>query len=280
MRLPDFTDDAGLIELRRSMGADAPGSFSPSYQPDELTLAELELLATEGKDVSIDDVVVFKDGTLTYKDSRILVYIRDVFRFQPRFHIADCTKLQEMRRADRFGRYVVTTRDDGLFTVNHLGKYRQMSTQVMPLSVCQHCLNKLAFDNFSLALYQSDRKKIVSRFTIRRFFEKYPRSLFQSRPAGDAATAPINDYSADFDDISKRVRERRGWRCECCRRDFSRATDCEYLHVHHKNGMKNENHEENLQVLCLGCHADEPQHSHLKNLAEYHKFVRRFGLYR
>ena len=56
MRLPDFTDDAGLIALRRSMGAVAPGSFSPNYRPDELTLAELEQLARDGKDVSIDDI--------------------------------------------------------------------------------------------------------------------------------------------------------------------------------------------------------------------------------
>jgi hypothetical protein len=78
MRLPDFTADPGLIALRRLMGADAPGSFSPSYRPDKLTLAELEQLATRGKDVSIDDVVVLEDGTLSYKDSRVIVYIRDV----------------------------------------------------------------------------------------------------------------------------------------------------------------------------------------------------------
>jgi hypothetical protein len=78
MRLPDFTDDAGLIALRRSMGAVAPGSFFPSYRPDQLTFAELEQLATDGKDVSIDNVAVLEDGTLSYKDSRVLVYIRDV----------------------------------------------------------------------------------------------------------------------------------------------------------------------------------------------------------
>jgi hypothetical protein len=55
------------------MGADAPGSFAPSYRPDRLTLAELEQLATNGKDVSIDDVVVLEDGTLGYRDSRVLV---------------------------------------------------------------------------------------------------------------------------------------------------------------------------------------------------------------
>jgi hypothetical protein len=43
--------------------------------------------------------------------------------------------------------------------------------------------------------------------------------------------------------------------------------------------MKNENDRQNLQVLCLGCHADEPQHAHLKKLAEYREFERKFGLH-
>jgi hypothetical protein len=282
MRLPDFTNDAGLLALRRSMGADAPGSFSPSYRPDILTLAELEQLATEGRDVSIDDVVVLEDSTLSFKDSRVLVYIRDVrdHHDDPRFHIADCTTLQWMRQINRSGRYVVAIRADGRFLVNRVDKHDKIFSREISLKICQNCLNILRFDNFSFKLHQSDREKIVSRFTIPRFFERYPKSLLHWRPKGDAATAPINVYPADFDNFSKRVREQRGWRCECCRRDFSRATDREYLHVHHKNGMKNENYEENLQVLCLGCHADEPQHAHLKNLAEYHEFARRFGLHR
>jgi len=285
MRLPDFTADPGLIALRRSMGADAPGSFSPSYRPDKLTLAELEQLATDGKDVSIEDVVVLEDGTLSYKNSRVLVYIRDFSQnggryWVPRFHVADCRTLQQQRQQNHFGRYVVATRDDGFFQVNLIRRGRQVTSELMRLDVCQNCLDNLAFDGFSLSLPTQRRLIIVSQFTIRGFFEKFPRSLLSFRPDGHADTAPVNNYSVDFGQISKRVRERRGWRCERCRRDFSRATDREYLHVHHKNGMKNENREENLQVLCLGCHADEPHHAHLKNLAEYREFVRRFGRYR
>jgi hypothetical protein len=279
MRLPDFTDDPGLIALRRSMGAEAPGSFSPSYRPDKLTLAELEQLATEGKDVSIDDVVVLKDGTLSYKDSRVLVYIRDVKENHdnPRFHVADCATLEWMRQISRFGRYVVTTREDGRFLVNRVSNNNKIFSREISLKICQNCLNKLDFDGFSFALSQSDKTRIVQRFRIRRFFEKYPRSLLHSRPKGDASTAPIDNYPPDFAHISKRVREQRGWRCECCRRDFSQTKDRKYLHVHHKNGMKNENHEANLQVLCLGCHANQPQHGHLQKLPEYREFLLKFG---
>jgi hypothetical protein len=283
MRLPDFTDDAGLIALRRSMGADAPGSFSPSYRPDRLTLAELEQLATQGKDVSIDDVVVLEDGTFSYKDSRVIIYIRDIQKFQnwePKFHVADCKTLQQRQRQNGLTRYVVTTRNDGLFVVNLIGNDGPVTRNTMRLDVCQNCLDQLGFDGFSLFLPRHRRVMIVSRFTMQRFFERFPRSLLSTRSAGDADTAPINNYSADFDDISKRVREQRNWRCECCRREFSRVTDRKYLHVHHKNGLKNENHEANLHVLCLGCYADQPQHAHLKKLAEYGEFVSRFGLHR
>jgi hypothetical protein len=285
VRLPDFTDDAGLIALRRSMRAEAPGSFSPNYRPDQLTLAELEQLATDGKDVSIADVVVLEDSTLGYKNSRVLVYIRDFSQnggrqWVPRFHVADCRTLQQQRQQNRFSRYVVATRDDGFFRVNLIRTGSQAKSQLMRLNVCQNCLDNLAFDEFALNLPIQRRLMIVSQFTIRRFFEKFPRSLLFIRPTGHAESAPVNNYPAGFNEISKFIREQRGWRCESCRRDFSRATDRAYLHVHHKNGMKNENHEGNLQVLCLGCHADEPQHTHLKNLAEYGEFARRFGLYR
>jgi hypothetical protein len=30
--------------------------------------------------------------------------------------------------------------------------------------------------------------------------------------------------------------------------------------------------------LCLGCHASEPLHAHMKRLPDYLEFVRRFGV--
>ena len=154
MRLPDFTYDAGLIALRHSMGAVAPGWLSPSYRPDGLTLAELEQLATDGKDVSIDDIVVLEDSTLSYKDSRVLVYIRDFSQdggrqWVPRSHVADCSTLQHQRQQNHFDHYVVATRDDGFFQVNLIGRGKKVSGELMRLDVCQNCLDKLGFDSFS-----------------------------------------------------------------------------------------------------------------------------------
>jgi hypothetical protein len=264
------------------MGADAPGLFLPHYRPDELTLAELEQLATNGKDVSIDDLIVLEDGTLSYKDSRVLVYIRDFSQdggrqWIPRFHVADCRTLQQQRQQNRFGHYVVATRSDGFFQVNMIRRGKQVTKQLMRLAVCQNCLYHLSFDGFSLDHSSQRRRLIVSQFMITKFFDKYPRSLFSIPPTCDADTAPINNYTINFDVISGGLKAQHGWKCEKCRRNFSESTDRKYLHVHHKNGMKNENHEGNLEVLCLACHAQQPQHAHLRNLAEYGEFLRRFG---
>jgi hypothetical protein len=280
MRLPDFTADPDLIALRRSMGADVPGSFTPSYQPGNLTLTELEQLATDGKDVSIDDVVVLEDSTLSYKERRVLIYIRDISQFQhwvPRFHIADCETLQQMKQRNAFGRYVVATRDDGLFVVNMIGKGGQVTRTTERLDVCQNCLNKLGFDGFSRDLVRHRRRLIVSEFTIRRFFEQFPKSLFSARPAGAAETAPVNNYPSDFEIISERLRTRRSWTCESCDRSFALLSDRKFLHVHHKDGIKYNSTDQNLRVLCLGCHANEPLHAHMKRLPEYREFLRRFG---
>jgi hypothetical protein len=163
------------------MGAEQPGSFSPSYRPDELSLAELEQLATEGKDVSIDDVAVLEDGTLSYKESRVLIYIRDISEFQnwvPRFHIADCATLDQMKQKNAFARYVVATRDDGSFVVNVIGNGRQVTRNTMQLDVCQNCLDKLDFDGFSRNLSQP--RRLINRLPIYdpTFFREVPEIAF------------------------------------------------------------------------------------------------------
>jgi hypothetical protein len=123
-----------FIGIALGLGADAPGSFSPHYRPNELSVADLEELAKEGKDVSIDDVVVLEDNTLKYKNSRVLVYIRDISQFRnwvPRFHIADSETLQQKRQQNAFDRYVVATRDDGSFVVNLIGNGGQVTRKTI-----------------------------------------------------------------------------------------------------------------------------------------------------
>lgn len=46
-----------------------------------------------------------------------------------------------------------------------------------------------------------------------------------------------------------------------------------FLHTHHKDGYKSNNQRGNLQALCIGCHLTKPDHTHLRNLPDYRKFI-------
>src|SRR5690606_44249 len=126
MKLPDFFSSAALNALRQGMGIppDRYGSFNINIDPGKLTPGELNKLTTgEGIDVKFEELTILPDGTLAYKDSRVLVYIRDHHAYQgeikpPRYHFFNCRTLGEMRRNKRIDKYVVATETTGTFEIN------------------------------------------------------------------------------------------------------------------------------------------------------------------
>jgi hypothetical protein len=282
MKLPDFVSFEPLNNLRRRMGIpdDVFGDFSIEGTTHRLTADELDRLTSgEGIDVSFDELTVLPDGTLAYKDSRVLLYIRDVHIHgdpdrEPRYHVSNCTTLEQMRRSGRFDRYVIATEANGVFKINLIGD-AGLRSERRRLSVCQNCLSGLGFDGFDPQWPRSRRREFVGAFAPERFFAFYPQSLHRQRPAFDADTAPINDYTPDFDEVSKRLKEALGWQCQNagCRRVLDGSLR-QYLHTHHRNGDRSDNRRANLKVLCIGCHAEEPLHHHLKRTPQYAAYVR------
>ena len=64
----------------------------------------------------------------------------------------------------------------------------------------------------------------------------------------------------------------RDFKCDNCQIKLDGAHR-KYLHVHHKNGLKNDNSKSNLEVLCIRCHANQPYHAHLKGGHDYKDFA-------
>lgn len=285
MKLPDFLEWSTLTALRNQMGAHRLGDLRLTENPNRLTEAELDRLVHGGLDVSsIDDVRVLPDGTLAYKDSRVLIYIRDVAHYKgsrgdgvrnlPRFHLANCETLQQMRREKRYERYVVAAREDGLFEVNFIENNRPVRSSPESLRVCQNCLALLVFGGFKMHDPAAVRERKVSSFRLDKFFEVYARALFLQTPAHRSDSAPLNTYPDDFEALSLRVKEERGWRCEGpeCGVTLASVSLRRYLHLHHVNGQKHDSRPENLTVLCVACHADQPYHSHMLHLSEVQAF--------
>jgi hypothetical protein len=286
MKLPDFYKFAPLNDLRARMGIakDVYGTLTITISAAKLTPDELRrLYEGDGLEVGLDEVNVHDDGTLIYKNARVLLYIRDVHPFQdqldlPKFHVAHCPTLKNMNEIGRSHRYLISARIDGTFRLNVI-RGNMTKPENASLNVCQNCLGTLEFNGFKNNLTRPERMLHVNAFTPAIFFEQYPRLLDGTGYDG-GDVAPVNAYPADFSKISTQVRTAAAWRCQeaTCKYDCSSPTLRQYLHVHHLNGNRADSSRKNLKAICVECHAKQPRHSHVKNTPQYQVFMRlRYG---
>jgi len=282
MKLPDFAEDELLNALRTAMGAPRR-AFSHTTNHVPLSHEEIERLAREGLEIPLERVEILNDETLAYKGRRVVLYIRDVKQYRntsihdsdlPRFHVTNCNKLKEMRSNNRYERYVVATRETGIFRINVMQpnsrRYRELDRN---LRVCQFCLDTLNWDNFSTnRLSRIARTAIVQAFTLEQYFSIYQKTFIPEVPQHTSDTAPKNDYTADFQKIAAAIKKKRGYQCEECEIDLT--DNSRYLHAHHRNGLQYDNQESNIALLCIEHHANQPYHGHLKKAPEYWTFLK------
>lgn len=282
MKLPDFEFDHDLNALRKAMGADLR-DYSAAPSSDVLTIEEIERLAGEGIEIPLDEVRVLNDGTHVYKGRRVVVYIRDVAEYgarvsMPKYHLAMCSTLNKMIEEGRYKkRYVVATRDDGKFSIQKI-RGETLAKSEEALDICQQCLDELQYRSFSLRMDRSHRTSIVREFSLKGFFDEFGKSCVWTVPKFDSVHAPANIYSPQFYRIAKNLKQKRGYRCEqvSCRIDLSAAQNQRFLHAHHIDADKSENHSSNIKLLCIRCHALEFQHSHVRENPDYSIFCAKF----
>lgn len=224
-----------------------------------------KILKTIGIDVAIDEVVFDRSGLATYAGLCIILYIkstkndRETLLCHPenavRFHVADCSKLDQMRAENRFERYVATRDTSGSFLVNAWDWKMRTSEEVRArLRVCKLCLEHLDYKGYK---DKKKRYKIWSEFSIEEFLSSYTPE-FREKPRYTDETAPPPGYTEDWESVSRTRRDSVGWRCEACGVDLSAHKDL--LHTHHRNGVTADNSPDNLQVLCAICHSKQPGH--------------------
>ena len=279
MKLPNFLEYPPLNALKRKMGiaGDSRVDFVVKAPGPRLDETERQQLGASGIEVDPNALTVLGDGTLAYKDSRVLVYIRDVQdgisdEALPRYHLMNCSTLQKMSASGRFSRrYVVSTKHDGHFTVNFL-RERYLSAKSMRLNVCMNCLSKLRFDGFSYQMTDRAKNEYVSKFKPADFFAAYPMSLSAPTPTFNEFNAPIDNYPDDWSTVSLDIRSKRGWSCEDCRQNLQPPEVRKFLHVHHVNGIKGDVSEGNLRALCIRCHSKQPLHARMRGLPDYARY--------
>ena len=125
----------------------------------ELALIEKRLSTPEGIELSnTSEIMVTHNKLFVYNGFHVLVYIRDQYvkgrnrLFEYKFHICSCRTIEEMMKANRFARYVVSTRNDGMFVINSYDietDNRIENRKIAKLSVCKNCLMELKHNGYS-----------------------------------------------------------------------------------------------------------------------------------
>jgi hypothetical protein len=256
-------DLSGLEMAVRAMGATPATWRLDRALLDPLTELHIEL--RKGIDVELKDVEVNSGGLLAYKGQHVLLYIMDQGRYAERllqgggngyrFHVADCQTLRRMRADGRFQRYVVTNRTDGRYRIRGVSSQGDELEGEAGLPVCRDCLQALNFQGYRTA-EQGRRTAIVGGFELAEFFTAYS-SYFDRLPEFTDVDQPLR-YGPAWEEVSRRAREARGWKCEGCGVDLGGYRHL--LHVHHVNGVATDNAAGNLAVLCADCHSKQPLH--------------------
>jgi hypothetical protein len=222
----------------------------------------------------LDKNFSIKNNELFYKNTKVLLYIRDQAMYgQPedalknyksayKFHLSWCQTLQTMFNSGKYEKYVVSTRQDDVLLVRAIGSNNKVYESEQKLHVCRYCLSTLNYKGYRYAT-KSQKDKIYNEFSLKEFFNVQNSDYsFHDMPKHDEYSAKTNIYPDNWEHVSELHRKLCHYRCERCGKDCSH--DHKLLHVHHINGNKQDLRQTNLIALCRKCHIQE--HPHMRNL--------------
>lgn len=278
---------AHLDELLQRMGARAQEWIDTSNHLGEIGIRDR---LKNGIVIDIQNVEVAPNGVLTYQGEVVLLHIRDTYNDRDtltsapedavRFHVADCSWIDDRRKKGRLDRYVVTNSTSGIFTVYAYDRFirAHLEEQIQAgLKVCKLCLKRIDYKG-SVQKSRKERTEIWQNFSIAEFLEKHT-TIFASKPKYTVDSAPRPGYGNGWEEESRAYRANVGWKCECCGLNLDKNQ--KLLHTHHLNGVQGDRSASNLKALCVLCHSDQPDHrmgvSH-EILETIHKLRRAQGI--
>jgi predicted nucleic-acid-binding Zn-ribbon protein len=262
--MKDITDFSELLVAVRKI--------TNSNNIAKIDFQELEDFEGQGLDTDLTDVfatnsgelfTILSDGTIR----KAIAHICDISNYKehyklPKFHIFDCTRMQEMRESNRSKRYRKASRKDGTFWIierDKQGYWKRLDI----CSCCKNEYNQVYQDNVS-----------VNNFNLQNYLKQPMR---HQQPYVDMKidmTTIPQAYVNQWSKISRKRKEFCNWECQQCGYDCKERLLRQFLHTHHIDADLSNNRPENLKVLCIECHAEEYQHQHIKKTPKYKEFIR------
>lgn len=238
------------------------------YDKLEKTGIELRELSDTELNKSINQLK--DDELLSIKGFKCCAYIKsyrevyDVKEKRPKFHLFNCKTIGKQIAEERSDRYVLTTRVDGLFPVivqhtvrvNEFDSHEEIDEKEEALELCGNC-RSIAKNQGSYSSFLDENNK----FSLKLFFKDNRSKLPPFKP--EELEAAKRRYAENHKQVAKRYKEACNYRCQICGLDLT--NNSRWLDLHHMNGDGTDNRRVNLRVLCLCCHAEQYNHSHMKS---------------
>ncbi|BBB23855.1 conserved hypothetical protein [Isorropodon fossajaponicum endosymbiont JTNG4] len=241
---------------------------------DKYSTTEVKQFSTKGIESNLEDIfdanagellTVLKDGSI----KKAIVHVSDITNWSysgyarelPKFHIFECSTLSQMRSNNRGHRYKKAGRSDGKFWIVQLngGNFEK-------LDVCRNCLR-----TYNKKYNVSKYGLTPGNFDLQKYLNQKLKHLQPSIAKDEDMTTVPQAYSKNWSIISKTIKTNFNYTCQECYKDLSQYK--KYLHTHHIDANKSNNNHGNLKVLCIGCHAEEFKHSHIKSTPQYKEYI-------
>ena len=233
-------------------------------------------LQTDGIPVSPDEFDVIDNIIPIIQNRKAVFYIWDaetyrrnaeIYRWrnkEPRYHVVNCEKLQEMKEKKRFDQYRAARPTDGNFPVKPSSNNEPIH---LKLILCRFCLNELS-EQYGDGVFPKD----PIEFPLADWFETFEEDLNKT----GSSHAPFDYSSEAWRKRSLACREKVNWICQECNTNLK--TDRHLLHAHHQWGTQYNNLQD-LIALCIHCHAEQPGGGHqlLKYYPEYEELTKKYG---
>ena len=242
-------------------------------------MAMRDFTLTNGKSTLISEIeidtddenFIFTDDGIFYQGHRVILYIRDQVQYfnderrgEYKFHVAGCSTLRQIYKQGDYGKYVVAENTTEIFKVNYIYD-NDFTEATIRLRVCKHCLKLLNWQGYKKSSATA-KNKIYENFSLEEFFQVYGNDnigQINVLPFDTDKTAPLNNYTDDWSEISAQQKRLKNYTCELCGKRFPNGKG---LHVHHINTLKSDNRSSNFQVLCPDCHQKmHPDHKILSS---------------
>jgi hypothetical protein len=226
--------------------------------------------------IQTDFKKAFKDGIISFDANGIYIdydghkykgymYIKDyhITKYDdfPRFHPVQCEIIEKFIKLGLFNKKY-------MFSNTSTNDVRDIDTdEFYPdkvLKLCKYC-EKIIFEHIP---------------NTEAFFNQLHED--EEEEEEEIMEVDIYGYVRNWNQISREYRHLKDYTCETCGIQIKSNIDRRYLHVHHKNGDKTNNHQSNLECNCILCHAYKDR-AHEENFSkrrlkfELKTFVNKFN---